>query len=487
MRISVAEAIDAMRCTAEPGVLADRETLCCALRAALVKDQRDDEVFTELFDAYFMLVRLGGGAEQRRDGAAADRAAVDELPSQAGDLTSLTLSGQPAEASGSEGARPEDVRHLFDTENLAPRFSLTEDEGMIDLSAPTDEIAFSQNNQAAEANGYRIQLDAQRLHAGGAPGQLASSDGATVDIRLTPAEQEALLDWLSAADSVEDTSAWENARALGDLPAALHRHAEALLALRHRRATQRRRVTEVAEVSASERSELEDSLRRITRSLRGARTHRRQVGSGGRIDAARTMRRSLRFDGVPFRPVTVRRPEDRPRLVVLADVSLSVRATAHFTLNLVHSLQDMFAHVQSYAFVAGVTETTALFTEYSAERALGEVFGGDVIDLDANSDYGAVFREFFAEHIGALNRRTTLLVLGDGRGNGNDPGLAEFAEIARRSRETIWLTPEPRYSWPLGNCALPAYAEHCDRVRVVRGLRELAHAAHHISAEVAGR
>jgi hypothetical protein len=37
-------------------------------------------------------------------------------------------------------------------------------------------------------------------------------------------------------------------------------------------------------------------------------------------------------------------------------------------------------------------------------------------------------------------------------------------------RSVIWLTPEPRYSWGLGSCDLPLYAESCDRVQVVRSL-----------------
>jgi uncharacterized protein with von Willebrand factor type A (vWA) domain len=199
------------------------------------------------------------------------------------------------------------------------------------------------------------------------------------------------------------------------------------------------------------------------------------------------MRRNMRFDGVPFVPVTVRRAEDRPRLVVLADVSLSVRATARFTLNLVHGLQDMFAQVRSFAFVAEVAETTELFRDFPSERALGLIFGGDVLDVDANSDYGRVFGEFVAEHASAVTRRTTVVVLGDGRNNGNDPNLAAFDEITRRARETIWLTPEPRYSWGLGSCDLPAYAEYCNRVRVVRDLTGLEQAAEDLAAGAVGR
>ncbi|WP_280481057.1 VWA domain-containing protein [Nocardia cyriacigeorgica] len=477
VRISVAEAADAMRCAAQPGVLTDRETLRCALRASLIKDERDDHVFTELFDAFFALVRIGPVARDRPRAQAPAEAPVDEVATPISGNETFTLSGQPAEAAQSEGAAPQDVRHMFDTDELAPRFNLSQDEGMIDLSAPTEEISFSQGNQVAGGESYRLQLDARRLGSGAAPGQLTGDTGAGVDLRLGLDEQEALLDWLGAPPDSADPTETQRVRPLGDLPEALRRHAEGLLALYRRSGRAEHRVAGMTAPTSSEQARLEESLRRIARSLRGAPTHRRRIAAGGTIDAARTMRSSMRFDGVPFAPVTVRRADSRPRLLVLADVSLSVRATSHFTLNLMHSLQDLFSRVQTYAFVADVVETTALFTEHRAERAVGELLGGDVIDLEANSDYGAVFRRFRADHANALTRRTTLLVLGDGRGNGNDPALAEFAELTRRARETVWLTPEPRYSWRLGSCDLPAYAEHCDQVHVVRGLRELAHTA----------
>ncbi|MBF6523517.1 VWA domain-containing protein [Nocardia farcinica] len=480
VRVSVPETIDAIRCAGQPGVLTDRGRLRWALRAALVKDQRDAEVFGELFDAFFGLVRIGS-AEQQRTGVDGEADIPDDLGSYAGEWEELTLSGLPSQTAGSQGARPEDVRHLFDTDNLASRFNLTEDEGMIDLSAPTEEIAFSQGNQVVGSDGYRIQLDAQRLRSGGAPGQLAGPGAAGVDAGLTLDEQEALLRWLGPPEDDVDAQI-QAATVVGDLSEAVRRHAQALLALERRSGQQARRRAPVEDIGSAERAELEATLRRLARSLHGARTHRRTVAPAGRVDAARTMRRSMRFDGVPFTPVTVRSAEDRPRVVVLADVSLSVRATAHFMLTLVHSLQDMFARVQSFAFVADVVETTALFAEQHAESALGLLFGGDLIDLDANSDYGAVFRQFVADHAHTVNRRTTLLILGDGRNNGNDPGLADFADLTRRARETIWLTPEPRYSWRLGGCDMPAYAELCDRVQVVRGLRELGAVAEEFTA-----
>ena len=67
------------------------------------------------------------------------------------------------------------------------------------------------------------------------------------------------------------------------------------------------------------------------------------------------------------------------------------------------------------------------------------------------------------------------------------PNMEAFAEITRRARETIWLTPEPRYSWGLGRCDLPAYAEYCDRVRVVRDLSGLESTTNEMAGELIGR
>ena len=85
-----------------------------------------------------------------------------------------------------------------------------------------------------------------------------------------------------------------------------------------------------------------------------------------------------------------------------------------------------------------------------------------------------MFSAFAEEHLSALTRRTTLIVLGDGRSGGRDPGLEAFEQMRRQSRRVVWLSPEPRwYSWDLGSCDMAAYSRLCDRVEVVRDLQGL--------------
>ncbi|OZM71669.1 VWA domain-containing protein [Amycolatopsis antarctica] len=490
MRVSVSEVLDALGCAAVPGVLAERETFRQALRTALVKDHRDSDRFDELFDAFFALIRFGSGA---RPGGA-----IGAGSGSGGELDDFTIAdelGQRPPKADMESPDA-DLRDIFDNERMAERYSPHPELNPIILDNQTqDEIVFSQQDVASMDNSNQVQLEMDRMH-GAAPGQLSTSRGTPMDADLSLAEQDALLGWLdSAEDSIEQAGDEQDAAELRDrmsgvlaaLPEALKRHIEALMALERATADGEQRAAMVDVVSQEEQDQLEESLRRLAFSLRGAPTHRKREAARGRIDSARTMRRNMRYDGVPFRPITVAKAEDKPRLVVLADVSLSVRATARFTLHLVHGLQDRFRQVRAFAFVAGVAEVTELFAQHHVEYALGLVFGGDVLDVDANSDYGSVFGDFLEEYGSAVTRRTTVLVLGDGRGNGNDPNLAAFEEISRRAKETIWLTPEPRYSWGLGPCDLPSYAEHCDRVRVVRDLSGLDSAAHELAAETTGR
>ena len=491
VRVSIPEVTDAMRCAGQPGVLSSRAVLRTALRVALVKDERDGPIFDEIFDAFFSLVRVGG--DDRGHG---HTHAHDDLV-DTGQLESFTLSEQPSETpeQGHEHGKPSSIRDYFKQEDLAQRYNLHQEANKIDLAALTDEIAFSDQARTGADDAYRVQLSTDRLHGASTVGTLSTSAGTAGDAELTIAQQEALLGWLDGefgdqAGDGDDAAALRRrlAGVLENLPQALKRHLEALLALETAIVeTRERREARVDRIGEAERADLEDSLRRLARTLHGALTHRRRVAAAGRVDSGQTMRRNMRFDGVPFMPVTVRRAEDRPRLVVLADVSLSVRATSRFTLSLVHGLQDLFTQVRSFVFVADIAETTELFRDQPGDRALGQIFGGDVIDTAANSDYGSVFVDFLAEHSSAVTRRTTVLVLGDGRTNGRDPNLAAFEEITRRARETVWLTPEPRYSWGLGSCDLPRYAEFCDRVRVVADLTGLESAAHEFAAEAVGR
>ncbi len=481
VRVSVSEALDAMHATATPSVLSEREVLRSALMVTLVKDRRDLAVFDRVFDRFFGLRPVVDGEEEGHSHA------HDDL-SDEGTTEQFSLSDNPGDnpEQGHSHGKPDDLKNYFDPEDMAQQYNLHQEANRLDMSAMTDEIVLSNDPDGANEQAARVQLSTNRMRNPGSPGDLASNPGLELDTELNVAEEMALWDWLTdnlpddeELDEPENVAALRRALAplLEGLPERLRDHLQKLLATEQEIETREVEAARAETLDEHERADLEESLRRLLRSLHGAPRPRRAIAARGVVDGRRTMRANMKYDGVPFRPVTVSKVEDRPRLLVLCDVSLSVRPTSRFTLHLVHSLQSVASQVRSFAFVKDCVEITDLFSEHRIEDALSLVLAGlpagGVLDVDADSDYGSAFEQFLEQYGSAVTRRTTLLVLGDGRGNGKDPRLPVFEELARRARQTVWLTPEPRYSWGLGRCDLPAYEEYCDRVQVVRNLHGL--------------
>lgn len=470
IRVSTSEVIDALVAAAAIG-FADRASLKSVLGATLVKERRDWPLYATAFDQYFNLVPAGPtehpahdhGHEGLADDGLADRMTLSEELSETAE-------------SGHEHGKPADIRDYFDARDLASQYNLHQQADKIDIASMTEHLILSKgDSEAGGRAANRVQIQTSRLRGAGHVKELAPATGTWLDTVLTLAEQQTLLDWLEDDLSSDDAARRQRTGGVIDrLPELLKAQLERLAAQRRRYELDHQGAGLLLQrVSEAERAQMEEALRRLARRMHGALTHRKGVAPSGRVDITRTMRRNLKYEAIPFRPVTVARKEDRPRLVVLADVSLSVRNSARFTLHFVHGLQRTFSRARTFIFVDDVVEVTEQFHDHSLEDALELVFGGRLLDVDANSDYGRTFERFVDEHLSVVTHRTTLLILGDGRGNEHNPGLNAFEQLARRARSVIWLTPEPRYSWRLGRCDLPLYAEWCDRVELVRDLRGL--------------
>lgn len=231
-------------------------------------------------------------------------------------------------------------------------------------------------------------------------------------------------------------------------------------------------------VDASEIAELRALVRRLAEKLKARLLARRRRAGRGRIDARRTLRRSIGTDAIPMRVVLMRKRPARPELVVLCDVSDSVRQTSLFMLELVAAISDVLRRSRSFVFVDRIAEVTALFADRSpgGSDPVERILTGDVIAVGASSDYGRALRAFWDAHGTSLSRRTTVMILGDGRSNYRAPEDWILGEMKRRSRRLLWLSPEERGTWGFGDSEMHRYARHADAIYVVRTAADLARA-----------
>ena len=202
----------------------------------------------------------------------------------------------------------------------------------------------------------------------------------------------------------------------------------------------------------------------LKRRLKTQGQEHRGVRRHAHVDVRRTMRASLETGGVPvvlkFRPVRPRRPE----LFVVCDVSTSVTSASVFFLSVMHALHDSFRKMRSFVFIERVSEVTDVFHKERDFKAVSEAIGRDagVADISGYTDYGRVWRELREQIEDELHPRATVIVLGDARTNGRDPGAETFARIAEKAGRTYWLNPEPRLYWNYGDSVIKAYEQYCE-------------------------
>ena len=122
-----------------------------------------------------------------------------------------------------------------------------------------------------------------------------------------------------------------------------------------------------------------------------------------------------------------------------------------FMLQFSYLLQDLFAKVRSFAFVADIGETTALFREHGIDRAVELAYGGAVINVYANSNYGHAFWKFRERFLDSVTSKTTVLVIGDGRNNYNPAHAPCLADVRRLVPNNLrpggYLVLHDYYGW----------------------------------------
>ena len=143
-------------------------------------------------------------------------------------------------------------------------------------------------------------------------------------------------------------------------------------------------------------------------------------------------------------------------------------------LAMLYALQDCFDRVKSFVFIDEPVEVTPYFDDFDIDRALEEIMHSTDITYGASTDYGRTLRLFKARHMDTINKKTTVIVIGDGRTNYGNPEEGILEEIRDRSRRIIWLNPETEQFWNSGDSEMRTYEVLCNEVRACWNLNQLA-------------
>lgn len=207
--------------------------------------------------------------------------------------------------------------------------------------------------------------------------------------------------------------------------------------------------------------------------LKEMSTLRFSASRKGGVDIRKTISRSGRTLGVPVEIVRRNRPPKKARIVTLCDVSGSVWSSARFMLSLLYSLQTCFARVKSFVFIDRPVEMTRVFEAHGANAAIQRTLKDPRINYSARTDYGLTFQEFRDRHISELDKKTTLIIMGDGRSNYLNPREPVLEVLRERCRRLVWLNPEQQQFWGTGDSEMRRYRHYCNEARPCGNLNQL--------------
>ncbi len=442
VRISVAESQDAWQAITHLGAL-ERALFQTGLRTTLIKDARDFETFDELFPLYFST----------------------SIPPMQNLLEDLSPDEQEMLRQAMQQALEDLARDLERLLNAILN-------GRMPTEAELDQLAeqAGMSSMTSGFSAYQAERQARRMQ------------------RLLGMDQLAeLLDhlWELLAELGIDPAALEQLKAqAADNAAALQEQISQHAGMHtlDRLAEHTRREKPVADLmqrpfeslNAQDMDRLRDEIRRLAARLRSQAALRYKRGKKGKIDAKATLRANLRYANVPFE-IHLKQRRRKPRLVVILDISTSMRPVAEFFLRLLYALQDQVQKTRSFAFIDHLEDVTDDLTSRSIDQAITTILT-KMPPGHYSTDLGHSLRQFEAEYMDALDSRTTFIVLGDARNNYNDPALEVFRKIGSRARKVVWLNPEFPGLWGTGDSDMPHYLPYCDQVFQVQNLDQLTQA-----------
>ena len=216
--------------------------------------------------------------------------------------------------------------------------------------------------------------------------------------------------------------------------------------------------------------EFERVVKKLAERLAQNHRRRRRRAQRGMLDIKRTIRENVAYDGVLFNLKWRQKRVEKSAVYVVCDVSNSVASIARFLLLFMHGLTDVLPKVRAFAFSSSLGEITEQFKEQGVERAVEEA----MFDWGkGTTDYGQAMvglRDLIHED---LNHRSTLIILGDARGNYFDPRVDVFKHLSQRAKQVFWLNPETRDRWSEGDSDMQRYAAYCQRVDLCRDLKDI--------------
>lgn len=408
IKASVAETKDAVDALSWVDIM-DREEVKAALRAVLAKSRYDRKVFNLAFDAYFVPPEIRRQRlELRRKRLAAKGSALQECEDQ--------LVRAIKEDDRDWGKEILNLLYLTVEENekmsIRPGPAKKQFFETIDRmreNSSNDPLPQAAGNAESPLTRWRRQMLKQAVKIGAVPPVKTISTGVE--------EQDEVIETVTSSLGVDC-----------DSDSILHKNMKKIVDSDLPRATL--------------------LIKKLSRRL-ATRISRRysRKNKRGRLDIRRTIRRNTSYGGALIDLKFQSRRKQKPRLVLICDVSGSMARYAVFVMQFIYGLSRVVKGIESFVFSEELERVTPYFKKV-------ESFARTMSSLMEKSDQWGMGTNLHASLVAFLEKHRRLLspavfviIVSDAQTIQAYQAAGDLHEIRSRVRDIIWLNTLPREAW----------------------------------------
>jgi uncharacterized protein with von Willebrand factor type A (vWA) domain len=454
LKVSPAETLDAMHCMDLVGYT-DRRFLKDSLGMVLAKTTDEKEAFDECFNRFFTTDKFKPSMGDELDEAADQQGANDD--DFEADNDSAPQSGKGGQGGGQGGGESEGE----ETQGLAPTSEL----GKLLLEGSRAELMI----QMAEA-GRKVEVNQIVVFT-----QKGLYTRKIMDAMGLKGLQDEISDLQGVGARPEQQLAGKLKSARDQLRERVRDYVERQFFLHADETGKQLREELLKKVKLSNLEkrnfkDVQELVLKMAKKLISIHSKRRKTYKRGQLDVRKTLRNNMQYDGMFFDLRWKASKVDRPKIMCICDVSGSVSNYSRFLLMFLYSLASILPKARSFAFSSDLGEVTKLFEQSSLEDALSKTmrdYG------NGSTDYGRMFQDFKSHCMDDVDKKTTIIILGDARNNYGDAKAEVLREMYDKSKRVIWLNPEPRSSWTVGDAEMKKYAAACHQTEVCNSLQHL--------------
>lgn len=192
-----------------------------------------------------------------------------------------------------------------------------------------------------------------------------------------------------------------------------------------------------------------------------------------RLDIKKTVEKSMQTDGDIAR-LYYRKPRaSKARIILLADISGSCRASASLALHFMGLMGQVFpGGCHPFVFVNHLVPVGQFFRDDNVEAAV-QAINVSISSRGIYSNYGAPLYQLVTEHRGLISKDTTVILLGDCRNNQYDAAENQMRWMCEHAHRVSVLVPEEQAKWGAGDSVVPLYQKAGAEVMCVQTAQQM--------------